>query len=237
MSAHVRSAEVRAGARRPVVVAVSGPDGAGKSTIVAALRTRLEAGGHEVVSVYTYGCVVCRRMPPSVRLTLAGGRPPRPGGGVPRILAAVNAIHALVDASELRLRLALARERARRLQRAAERSTFPGVSPGAAAAVVIAERSLLDGLVKYAASAPALATRVFRSAERDYDLVVWLDASPALLVERDHEHDEAILGGLVEGFRAMAMTLPEVLRVEASCPVAAIVSAIDARIESLPGDR
>ncbi len=222
----------------PIVIAISGPDGAGKSTVAHELAARLEADGHRVVSVYTYGCAVCRRVPPSLQLTIASGREADGAGHVPRLLAVLNTAHALVDATELRLRLWLARRTARRGWQAVMRSGGARhdtpLQGACAKGVVVAERSALDGLVKYAGSAPRLATRAFRAVEHSYDLVVWLDATPSVLFERDREHDEAFFAAMTTEFRRVAVTVPGVVRLEAAAPVPATVSAILARVTAMP---
>jgi hypothetical protein len=243
------------GGEPPLIVALSGADGSGKSTVAAALAARLEAEGHAVVSVYTYGCVVCRRVPRPLRLTVAGGRRI---GGRPQaepLLRILNGMHAVVDAAELRVRLwaavrAAHRARAgqahrRRISRDGNAGPRPGVHVAGEASsaiparpcpprpVVVAERSPLDGLVKYDPAPGTVASRALRGAASAYAMVVWLDAPAALLVERDHEHEVVVLQVLASRFARFASTLPRVLRADAAAPVADVVSTIADRVAAL----
>lgn len=256
-----RSGGPRPGIRPPpLVIALSGADGSGKSTIARALALRLEAEGHAVVSVYTYGCVVCRRIPKPLCLTVAGGRPM--GGSVrtERLLRILNEMHAVVDAAELRVRLWAAVRMARSKptretshcpasrdgsvgsgpsRQADEAPPPPSVEHCAPRPIVVAERSSLDGLVKYDPAPGTLASRALRSAASRYAMVVWLDAPAALLVERDHEHDFVVLNVLASRFERYASTLPRVLRADAAAPVGDVVSSIVDRVAgptTPPGD-
>nr|WP_250770740.1 hypothetical protein [Streptomyces sp. MSC1_001] len=49
--------------RGPLLVAVSGPDGAGKSSLVGRLAELLAERGLTVVTLHCYGCFLCRRFP------------------------------------------------------------------------------------------------------------------------------------------------------------------------------
>jgi hypothetical protein len=239
----------------PLVIALSGADGSGKSTVATALVSRLEAEGHAVVSVYTYGCVVCRRIPKPLRLTVAGGRPMGGSLRTERVLRILNEMHAVVDAAELRVRLRAAVRMARnkparepsrcpasrddsigarsRSRPAGEPPPPPSVEHCAPRPIVVAERSSLDGLVKYDPAPGTVASRALRSAASGYAMVVWLDAPATLLVERDHEHDLVVLVVLASRFERYASTLPRVLRADAAAPVADVVSTIVDRVAAL----
>lgn len=82
-----------------MIIGISGPDGAGKSSAVAGL---VRAHQPRVSSVYLYGCIVCNRMPPAAPSTGSGRARPR----------WIDLAHSVADALELLIRLALARRRA-----------------------------------------------------------------------------------------------------------------------------
>jgi len=170
-----------------VIVGVSGPDGAGKSTAVSGLGTRLAAEGVSVRQVYLYGCLACRRAPGS-----SGG------GGSGARSGLVHRLHAIVDAAELATRLALA-TRGR-------------------PAVLVTDRTPLDGLVKHGdlAGPRTLAGRLYRAAARRYSLIALLDAPASVLAERDRDHDEATLERLRRRFANAAAALPNVQEIS-SC--------------------
>jgi hypothetical protein len=166
-------------------VAVCGPDGAGKSTLVRKLRDRLADEGLVMRLGYGYGCFLCRRIdrPSGVAGAAAArsaargdvvGRLPR--SPVPtwreRVLRLLHTVHGNVDAYELALRLML-------LRLAALINT---------SAVVVTDRGPLDGLAKHdPRPGSVLARRYLRMVSR-YDLIVLLDAPADLLARRDGEH-------------------------------------------------
>jgi thymidylate kinase len=167
-----------------VTVGVSGPDGAGKTTAAAGLAHRLKAEGVDVHLVYVYGCVACRRVAgPSSAVTPSAGRVRH---------RAVRRAHAVVDATELLVRLFLAARRR--------------------PAVLLTDRSPLDGLVKHASFAGpgTVAGRLYRLAARRYRRIALLDAPAAVLAARDREHDEQTLEQLRQRFREAAAELPNV---------------------------
>ncbi|MEU0402583.1 hypothetical protein ABZ318_20555, partial [Streptomyces sp. NPDC006197] len=65
--------------RAPLLVAVSGPDTAGTSSLVRRLATLLRERGATVVVLPCHGCLLCRRLPapPHVRETAEPGRDAR----------------------------------------------------------------------------------------------------------------------------------------------------------------
>lgn len=146
--------------RACAIIGVSGPDGAGKTTVVRALTADLRASGTEPVHTYLYGCAVCRRAGRA-----ASARMQR---GAQRVHAA-GALHALVDATELAVRLAAVRLRAR-------------------GRPVLTDRSPLDGLAKHDPSPRSIAARMFLRSARAYEIIALLDAPAATLCARDGEH-------------------------------------------------
>lgn len=173
------------GGHRPVV-AVSGPDGAGKTSLVRKLRDGLADEGLAVRLGYCYGCVVCRRLDrPSgvagaafaLHSTARGaavGRPPMSAAATwrERFSRLLRTLHGHVDAYELALRLRLLRLMAL-------------VGPPA---VVVTDRGPLDGLAKHDPRPGSLLTRRYLRLASRYDLTVLLDAPAEVLAQRDGEH-------------------------------------------------
>lgn len=171
---------------RPVV-AICGPDGAGKTTLVRKLRDGLADKGFVVRLGYGYGCILCRRIdrPSGVAGAAAASGPtsrgPSPAGSPAtmrrptwrtRLSHLLHNVHGHVDAYELVVRLML-------LRLAALVST---------PAVVVTDRGPLDGLAKHdPPPGSLLAQRYLRLTSR-YDLIVLLDAPADLLAQRDGEH-------------------------------------------------
>ncbi|WP_149182504.1 glycosyltransferase [Streptomyces sp. TRM49041] len=151
--------------RDSILVAVSGPDGAGKTTLVGRLVPLLRAKGYVVTRTYCYGCVLCRRFP----RRRARSAPP-PDGFAARALttlgAALDAVHARVDAADLALRLAVARLL----------SAMRGRDGGPT--VIVSDRGPLDGLVKFDPPASSRTAALFKRLDRAYDLTLLLDARP-----------------------------------------------------------
>jgi thymidylate kinase len=191
--------------RSPIVIGVSGADGAGKTRLCESLGRQLSAETR-VVGVYLYGCVVCRRF---------GRRLGDEGRGLtaPRrpALESLFALHALLDAAELALRLTVAVARAR-------------LSRG----LVLTERSPLDGLAKHHPRTGTVAARAFERLIGRYDLILWLDAEGHRLVERDLEHSEEELISMRRRFLAWSDRSPAIVRLPANEPADAVADAASA---------
>lgn len=186
------------------VVGVSGPDGAGKTTLVKALCGEAEVEHAPVVSLHPYGCFICRRWPvPDTRreeLTASSA------GGALRSAALRG--HAIVDAAELNLRVTAARAWMR-LQ--GGRSGRP--------ALVITDRSPLDALAKHTAAGPRITHWILGQAKR-YDRILLLDADGAVLAERDGEHSRGELARQRRRFAELAPTV-DATRLDSSAPFTA----------------
>ncbi|MFF9171214.1 MULTISPECIES: glycosyltransferase [unclassified Streptomyces] len=151
----------------PLLVAVSGPDGTGKSTLVRQAVSALRGQGYTVARTYCYGCVLCRRYP---------GRPRslRNAGPVPRPERRIDALHARVDAAETALRLAVARLL----------TALRGRRP----AVILSDRGPLDSLAKFDPPAGSRTAALFERLARAYDLTLLLGVdgdAPAAESDRD----------------------------------------------------
>ncbi|MFH8623191.1 glycosyltransferase [Streptomyces vietnamensis] len=153
----------------PLLVAVSGPDDAGGSSLVRRLATLLGERGVTVVTVRCHGCLLCRRLPVPPRVRDAGepGRggwarratDPERRGSWPR------RAHALLDAAELAARVTAARLLARARARGGQ-------------AVVVTDHGPLDGLVRSGLPDSSGAASAFRWIDRRYGLTLLVETGP-----------------------------------------------------------
>ncbi|MFJ9903401.1 glycosyltransferase [Streptomyces sp. NPDC101152] len=141
-----------------LLVAVSGPDDSGKTTLVGHVVTTLRQRGCTVTRTYCYGCVICRRFPGRPRSGRPTGPSSRPGTWF-------DAVHARVDASEIALRLAAARVRAAVRGLALRR---PGV--------ILTDRGPLDSLAKFDPPAGSRTAALFCRLAGAYDLTLLLES-------------------------------------------------------------
>ncbi|WP_329275650.1 glycosyltransferase [Streptomyces sp. NBC_00691] len=192
-------------ARGPLLVAVSGPDGAGKSSLVARLTALLGERGVTVVAFHCYGCFLCRRFPVPPRVeerTEPGGDgwarratdPERRGSGLHRA-------HAFLDAGELAARIAAAGLRARTRARGGE-------------AVVLTDRGPLDALVKFHLPAGSAAASVFRRIADRYGLTLLVETGPATLQGRGWEEIAGPPTAWWARYRSWARRLPRIARLD-----------------------
>lgn len=188
---------------RVSVVGVSGPDGAGKSGLVRRLRESLTEDGATVQTTYLYGCVICRRMPEkagevALRLSVST----RSGAMFRSLARAVRGAHGLVDAAELGLRLAVS------TALAAHGRTRSG------RAVLLTDRSPLDGLAKHAPATDSFTSRAYRRLAARYDAILLLSAPPDVLALRDGDHDAATLARATARFECAAASISSVVRID-----------------------
>ncbi|MFI1659222.1 glycosyltransferase [Streptomyces sp. NPDC020472] len=157
--------------RGPLLVAVSGPDSAGTSSLVRRLAALLRERGVTVVVLACHGCLLCRLLPvpPHVRETAEPGRgawarratDPERRGPWPR------RVHAFLDAAELAARIAAARLRARTRAR--------GGQP-----VVLTDHGPLDELVRFGLPASGGGAG-FRRIADGYGLTLLVETGPETL--------------------------------------------------------
>lgn len=155
--------------RRPLTIAISGAHGVGKTTLSEQLRRRLLATDVPTHHTYLYGCFLCRHAPSALadwtlRSAVSSAEPARRSG----LAGVIHRLHAIVDASELAVRLAWA-------QRTGAKQF---------GAVLVVDRAPLDGLAKHDPSPASLASRVYRRAARRIDRTFWLDAGASELADR-----------------------------------------------------
>ncbi|MFF5766270.1 glycosyltransferase [Streptomyces tanashiensis] len=191
--------------RGPLLVAVSGPDGAGKSSLVRRLATLLRERGVTVVSTHCYGCLVCRwfPVPPHVRETGEPGedewarRASDPERRGPRLRRA----HAFLDAGELAARIAGARLLVRARARGGQ-------------AVVVTDRGPLDGLVKFDLPASSGAASAFRRIADGYGLTLLLETGPEALRGRGWEETAGPPTAWWARYRNWSRRLPRIARLD-----------------------
>jgi glycosyltransferase involved in cell wall biosynthesis len=140
-----------------LLVAVSGPDDSGKTTLVAHVVTALRRRGCTVTRTYCYGCVMCRRFRGRPRSGRQTG-PPSPLG------TWFDGVHARVDASEIALRLTAARLRA----------SVRGL--GRRPSVIVTDRGPLDCLAKFDPPADSRTAALLRRLAGPYDLTLLLES-------------------------------------------------------------
>ncbi|MER5208033.1 glycosyltransferase [Streptomyces sp. NPDC002825] len=155
--------------RGPLLVAVSGPDGAGISPLVRRLATLLRERGVTVVTAPCRSCLLCRRLPvpPHVRETGEPGgngwarraSDPERRGSRPR------RAHAFLHAAELAARVSAAR-------------LFARARAHGRPAVVVTDRGPLDALVTFAPPASSGTASAFRRIAAGYGLTLLLETGP-----------------------------------------------------------
>ncbi|MFF7891649.1 glycosyltransferase [Streptomyces sp. NPDC007907] len=202
--------------QRPLLICVSGPDGAGKSSLVGRMTTDLRDHGYAAAAQYCYGCVVCRRLPQRVRsrFTASPGKPRSIASGLGTW---VGRLHGWVDAAELALRLAGATGRVRMTARG--RPT-----------AVVTDRGPLDGLAKFDPAPGSGLAAVFSWLMKAYRVTLLLDAEPAVLAERDGEYGTRSLGDLRDHYRRWAARRSFVHVVDAAAPPAAVTAEAMRRV-------
>ncbi|GAA1505140.1 hypothetical protein GCM10009730_05400 [Streptomyces albidochromogenes] len=201
---------------RPQLICVSGPDGAGKSSLVGQVATGLRGRGYAVATQYCYGCVVCRRLPRRIRFRFTASV------GECRSLASgartwAGRLHGWVDAAELAATLAQAGARARLTARGRP-------------VVVVTDRGPLDGLVKFDPEPGSGLAAVFTRMADRYQVTLLLDAEPEVLADRDGEYPTDLLAKFRDRYRRWAERLPHVHLVHAAAPPATVAAEAMGRV-------
>lgn len=203
------------------MVGISGPDGSGKSGLVAELLRRFSATDPPVARIYVFGCVMCRNLPARFApraMTRRGLDRPKPDTDRVRtsspghlIVNTLRTLHGLVDAGELAVRLWAARRRAESLR---SRGPGPLGSEARVAPIVLTDRSPLDGLVKFAPSPGSAIDRAYRRLGKSYGLVILLEAPADVLAQRDLDHGPEVLADMATRFERFRSRLDRVVRLE-----------------------
>ncbi|MFF9912671.1 glycosyltransferase [Streptomyces sp. NPDC013457] len=181
---------------RPLLIAVSGPDGAGRSALVRRVAGLLRQRGVAVTTLHGHGRFPGRGFgsPPRVRDEEETVR--RPDGPPHRGLWARRA-HALLDAGDLSVRTrAVRRALATRSRARAVRRALATRSRGGPA-VVLTDGGPLDGLVAFGFTPGHRASDRFARLVRRYDLTLLVETGPAPSL-----------------YRAWASRLPRVVRLD-----------------------
>ena len=193
-----------------IVVAVSGPDDVGKSTLIRRLAPKLRERGFATTTTYCYGCLVCRRFhgPPRWRdgISTRGRR---------AFGSWVDRVHASVDAAELTIRLLSATLRVRLWARGRP-------------AVVVTDRGPLDGLAKYGPAPGSAVARLFTGLARRYDLTFLLDLDGGPGAPPSRVLDEAR-----PPFQLWAPRLPSTERLNAGSTPSAVADEAVRRLHAL----
>jgi glycosyltransferase involved in cell wall biosynthesis len=179
-----------------LILALSGPDGGGKSMSAREVTRRLVERGFGVVTVHGYACVLCRAIRPSSH---------RPGSGSKcgrdrRILQAAFTAHALFEVAELRTKIRIAGLRARRRS-------------GGRPALVL-DRGPLDSLLRFQGSVTPRVMDAYRRVLNRVDLTVVLYATPEELARRDGEHSALDLSVLRDRYLAEVAALPRAVAMD-----------------------
>ncbi|MFE2554912.1 glycosyltransferase [Streptomyces sp. NPDC059352] len=192
------------GAQDVLLVAVSGPDDAGRSSLVRRLAALLGERGLPVVTTHGYGCFLCRRfpVPPPVREEGEPGEgrarrasDPERQGSRPR------RAHTFLDATELRFRIAAARLRASARARGGP-------------AVVVTDRGPLDGLAKFDPPPGDPAADAFRRIAGRYGLTLLVDTGLDTPRGRGREKAAGSSAARWGRYRAWSVRLPRVARID-----------------------
>ncbi|HYI65844.1 MAG TPA: hypothetical protein VEW95_02860 [Candidatus Limnocylindrales bacterium] len=163
----------------PLLVAISGPHGAGKSRLAVEVGRALRDRGLETSTAYLYGCVICRRAPANLRdLALRRDAQPAARSRPGPLRRAAYAAHALIDVAEIAVRIGWMR-----------------VTRGGR--VIITDRGPVDGIAKHGLESPSVAESAYRRLARGFDATFVLDAPAPLLRSRVETDGRQRLGGLV----------------------------------------
>jgi hypothetical protein len=185
------------------LIGISGPDGSGKTTLTAAVRAEALRRGVPATSVHVYGCVLCRRWPPRT-IAAERGADGWPSRGNPA--GSVRRLHVILDTAELAGRVWLARQVLR----------WRAVRAGEPAALLVTDRSPLDGLAKHSTAAEGWAGRWYLALARSYDTILVLVAEVGLLATRDGTHDAVELALWQARFDAWRPLVPHVRAIDSS---------------------
>ncbi|MFE0652626.1 glycosyltransferase family 4 protein [Streptomyces sp. NPDC059534] len=207
--------------RGPLLIAVSGPDGTGGSSLAGRLVPLLRERGLTVVGVHGHDCFLCRRFPVPPRVRDAG----EPGGDgwarrasdPERRGSRLRRAHAFLDAGELTARVAWARAVARKRARGGP-------------AVVVTDRGPLDGLVKFDPPAASGAARAFHRIARGYALTLLVESGPDPARGHDRDSRAGPAAAWWARYRCWSRRLPGIARLDGERPPSLVAGAALERV-------
>ncbi|WP_327160257.1 glycosyltransferase [Streptomyces zaomyceticus] len=211
--------------RGPLLVAASGPDAVGTSSLVGRLTALLGERGLTVVALHSSGCFLCRRfpVPPRVRDT---GEPGGDGwvrrdGDPKRRGSRLRRAHAFLDAGELAARIAFAGLRARARARGGE-------------SVVLTDRGPLDGLVTYGLPDGSAAAGLFRRIAGRYGLTLLVENGPDTLRGQGWERTDGPSTAAWAPYRSWSRRLPRIARIDGQrAPSLVAATALDRVVDAV----
>ncbi|MFI8764027.1 glycosyltransferase family 4 protein [Streptomyces sp. NPDC053792] len=214
--------------RGPLLVAVSGPDGAVNSSLASRLGTLLREHGVTTVALPCHGCFLCRRSPVPPRVRDAGEpegdewarRASDPERRGPRLRRA----HAFLEASGLTARIGLARLLARARAHGGQ-------------AVVLTDRGPLDGLVRFDLPASSKAAAAFRRIADGYGLTLLVETGPETLRGRRTEEIAGPPTVWWARYRSWSRRLPRIARLDGERPLSLVAGTALERILDEAGKR
>ncbi|MFG3040746.1 glycosyltransferase family 4 protein [Streptomyces sp. NPDC048330] len=207
--------------RGPLRIAVSGPDGAGRSRLARRLLPLLRERGFTVVTAHGHDCLLCRRLPVPPRVRDTG----EPGGDgwarratdPERRGSPLRRAHAFLDAAEPAVRLAVAGLVARRRARGGP-------------AVVLTDGGPLDGLARRDPPTGSGAARLLLAAAADYDLTLLVESGPDPLRGRGPDTPDAPRSAARARYRCWSRRLPGIARLDGTRPPSLVAAAALERV-------
>ncbi|WP_329625088.1 glycosyltransferase family 4 protein [Streptomyces sp. NBC_01255] len=202
--------------RGVLLVAVSGPEGAGRSSLLRRLTALLGERGVHVVTTQGHGCFLCRRFPVPPRVREEGepgerwarrASDPVRRGSLPR------RAHAFLDAAELAVRITAARLTA--TARAHGRQ-----------AVVLTDRGPLDGLVRFGPPASSAAAGAFRRLAGRYALTLLVETGTDTLLGRGPQVLAGSPAALRARYRSWSARLPHVVHIDGARPPSLVAAGM-----------
>ncbi|MGW8762571.1 glycosyltransferase family 4 protein [Streptomyces sp. NPDC055815] len=209
------------GFRGPLLVAVSGPDDAGTSSLVRRLGGLLRERGVTVVTVHCHRCFLCRRLPVPPRVRATG----KPGGDVwarrasdperrgPRLRRA----HAFLEAAELTARITAAR-------------LFARARAHGGRAVVVTDRGPLDGLVRFDPPASSRTASAFRRIAAGYALTLLVETGPGTRLGRGREETGGPSTARWRRYRSWSLRMTDIARLDGARAPSLVAGAALERI-------
>jgi hypothetical protein len=212
-----------------LMIGISGPDGAGKTSLAEGISSVVADRGGTVVRIHLYGCVLCRYLPRTNMSRSLSSRGQMSDSRLSRVMRAstrvVLLIHAFIEVLEYTLRLGKAQIGVA-MCRDTLRARSVAVAPEFSTALLVTDRSPLDALVKHDPPSDSRTASAFIRLLSWYDHLFWLDAPPDVLARRDREHDAVALTAARGRFEAWSHRLPTVVRMDSQQHPSALLATL-----------